>query len=44
MNPSGICNISQDTRTEKRILREKVGRYYRAEVLIHKVHFKLTIF
>lgn len=44
MNPSGICNISQNIRTEKRYLREKVGRYYRAEVLVHKVHFKLTIF
>ena len=44
MNPSGIRNVSQNTRTEKRYLREKVGRYYRAEVPIHKVHFKLTIF
>ena len=44
MDPLELRNVRLDTRTEKRYLREKVGRYYRAEVLIHKVHFKLTIF
>ena len=44
MSPPELRNVRLDTGTEERNLREKVGRYYRAEVLIHKVHFKLTIF
>lgn len=44
MSPPELRNVRLDTGTERRNLREKVGRYYRAEVLIHKVHFKLTIF
>ena len=44
MSPPELRNVRLDTGTERRNLREKVGRYYRAEVLSHTVHFKLTIF
>ena len=44
MNPPELRNVRLDIRTKERNFRERVGRYYRAKVLIHKVHFKLTIF